>query len=124
MEDRFKEYLIFKPETMNLPHLVLKPMGTAINFVHKWIEFLRYLFERQKVAMVILEGWELLLPPPTSAPVASSLLKAYYRPCSVPLARTNNFNAGPSLIQHTGHASPGDLSLFSCALCIFGILDL
>lgn len=120
MDDKFKEHLLFKPERMNLPHFVVKPMGTGVGFVHKWIEFLRYLLDRSKVGVVILESVELLIPPPATTPVASSPLKVYYRPNRVLVPRVPA--AGPSMVNHTGQQAPqGDLSLFNCALWILQI---
>lgn len=104
LDDKFKEHLLFKPERMNLPHFVVKPMGTGVGFVHKWIEFLRYLLDRSKVGVVILESVELLIPPPATTPVASSPLKVYYRPNRVLVPRVPA--AGPSMVNHTGQQAP------------------
>ena len=109
MEEKFKEHLLFKPENLNLPHFILKPLGTGVSFVHKWMEFLRYLLDRAKVGVVIMEGWELLIPPPVATPIASSPLKVYYRPIAVPVASTANLNTTCSVV-HTQFATQGDLS--------------
>ncbi|KAG0605194.1 hypothetical protein M758_9G038700 [Ceratodon purpureus] len=98
LEEKFKEHLLFRPEEMRLPHFVLLPLGTGASSAHKWTEFLGYLSTNQKLAVVILEGWQLLMPPPPTIPIAGTPLRVYYRPYSVPVSRVTNLNATPSLV--------------------------
>lgn len=64
----------------DLKSFQLKPLGNSERFGFKWVEFLTYLLERTKVAVIKLDEWEIFIPPPDQAPAPDLRINAYYRP--------------------------------------------
>lgn len=111
-----KEFLLFDSNGLN--RFILKPLGNTPRFVHKWLEFNRYLLEQAKVAVIRLDEWELFIPPPNATPMANLCISVYYRPKSRPTAALNSTANATHFAGYAPQAQ-GDLSSPTAVLGVF-----
>lgn len=115
-----KEHLLFDSNGLN--RFILKPLGNSARFIHKWLEFNRYLLEQAKVAVIKLDEWELFIPPPSCNPVANLCINVYYRP-KAPPAAVNSSADVPHSVGHASQAQGKHLSLPSAVFLCLGFLS-